>query len=71
MFKPGSAYVTVHYFGEFEHRNLCFSEKRFQLVVSIDHSTVLFVLKIILLNVFPDLFNDLCSWHGLVTDNCS
>ena len=58
-------HVLVDYFGQLEHGDLVFAKQRPELAVSIDHSAVLFVLQVVLLNIIPDLLYDLCSWHGL------
>ena len=62
-------YMLIDNFSQFKHGDLVFAEDRFQLCISIDHSPVLLVLQVVLLNIIPDLFNDLCSWHTLVTNH--
>src|SRR5262245_60936640 len=68
---PGSTgllYMLVYHFGQFEHRDLFFaSENCFQFCISIDVTLVLLVLEIVLLDVIPDLFDDLCSRKRLAS----
>ena len=62
--------MFVHDFGQFEHGDLIFAtENGFQLHVAVDHSSVLLVLKVVLLDVVPDLFDDLRSGDGLGADH--
>src|SRR5665213_1337564 len=54
-----------------EHRHLLLSvEHGLEVVVSIDHATLLGVLQIVLLDIHPQLLGDLGTRHLLATDDC-
>src|SRR5665213_2049749 len=54
-----------------EHRHLLLSvEHGLEVVVSIDHATLLGVLQIVLLDIHPQLLGDLGTRHRLATDDC-
>ena len=62
-------HMLAYHFGKFKHRDLAFSAKHyFQLLISIDHTLVLLVLKFVLLDVVPDFFDDLSSRHCFAAD---
>ena len=65
---PGLLYVVVNDLREFKHRDLILStEERFQLCIGVDHSPVLGILKTILLDITPDLLDDLGSRKRFAT----
>jgi len=56
-------------FGHFEHADLLLAaEDGSQIIVSIDHGPLLFVLKTFALDVHPELFGDLRPRHRRGTD---
>ncbi len=62
-----SAKLLIHQFGHLEHRDLSLSTKdRLQFVVRVDHPPLFSVLQIVLLNVLPELFDDLRPWDRLI-----
>ena len=53
-----------------EHADLSFATKdNFESSVGIDVTTILFVLKTILLDVHPELLGELCAWERGSTDD--
>jgi hypothetical protein len=69
---PGNRFlqVLVDQLGHLEHRHLRLAaEHRLQLVVGIDHATVLLVLQAIALDVAPDLLGHLGARHGARADD--
>ena len=55
--------------GHLEHRDLGLLEDFLQLGIRIDHALVRLVLKVVLLDVFPDLLGHFGARHGLVADH--
>lgn len=56
--------------GHLEHRDfLLATEDRKQLVISDDIALILWVLEIVLLDVDPDLFDDLGAGHRALADD--
>lgn len=57
--------MLIYKLGHFEHGNLRFtSENSLELVISVDHTLVFLVLKAVLFNVRPKLFNNIRAGHG-------
>src|SRR6187402_3565673 len=65
-------YMLAHNLCEVEHGNLALaSEQHFQLCISVDVALVGLVLETVLLNVIPNLFDDLSAGKRLATDDVS
>src|SRR6185437_7608092 len=62
--------VLVDELGHLEHRNLALAaEDRLELVIGVDHPTLLRVLQVVALDVRPELFRDLRARHRIVADD--
>src|SRR5581483_8893500 len=62
--------VLVHELGHLEHRDLALSTKhRLQLVVGVDHAAFLRILKVVPLDVRPELLRDLGTRQRIVADD--
>src|SRR5229473_2145172 len=65
-----SAELLIHQLGHLEHRYLLLSPKyRTELVIGVDHPTLLGVLEVVLLDIRPEFLDDLGSRYRLVTDD--
>lgn len=61
--------VLVDQLGHIKHGNLLFAtENLLQIIVSIDHSTLFGVLKIMFLYVLPKLLGNFSSWLGFAAN---
>src|SRR5690242_14672683 len=59
--------MSVHQAGELKHVDFLFTvENGFQSGIGFDE---LFLLKIVLLNIFPEFFRELRPGNGIFTDN--
>src|SRR6185312_7629643 len=64
--------VLVDELGHLEHRDLALAtEDRLELVVGVDHTTLLRILKPIALDVRPELLRDLGARKWVVSDDCT
>ena len=61
--------MTVDDLGQFEHRYLILAEQLLQFVVSIDVASIGWILKIVLLDVFPDLLGHFRAGKGFGPDD--
>ncbi len=55
-------YMFIQSACHFKHGNLILYKNWFQRRISIDHTFVHLILKIIFLDINPDFLNDLCPW---------
>lgn len=55
--------MTGNQFGHFEHGNFLLAEDRHKFVISENVSFVCWILKIILLDVFPNFLHNLSARH--------